>query len=413
MSSRKPASSNRGVFAVALSLALEMTKRHRTTGCITLAALAALPWVAGCGAPAAERRPIAVQVQMLLAEEVGTALRYSATVKERQRVEISFKLPGTVAKVLQCAAEGGSTRDVQDGDVVKRGAVLATLDETDYQRDRDLAAKRLAQAQSHVESLQAQLVAAKQNLGRMRELTEARMVSQQALDEATAEFSSLTAQVEQAQHQVAESELALAQAEDNLRHCTLVSPWEHATVAARSVEPNQRVAANQRAFVLVDLSTLLVAFGVPDTVVGQLSLGQTVSIQADAFPDRTFSGAVHKIAPAADERTRTYLVEVQIREPGDLRPGMAATIQIRKSQMAHLLPLAAVQRGASSQDCVVYEVVDEDGRRVARKRRIECDGIADNRVRIKTGSGEIRERSRIVVAGASRLRDGDLVEIVD
>ena len=50
----------------------------------------------------------------------------------------------------------------------------------------------------------------------------------------------------------------------------------------------------------------------------------------------------------------------------------------------------------------------------ARRRGVECDGIADNRVRIKAGSRtEIHEQSRIVVAGASRLRDGDVVKIVD
>jgi RND family efflux transporter MFP subunit len=440
MNTRKPASVDGGPKAAVIFLARVLTKRQRATKCIALISLPLVPLIAGCSAPASETRPVAVHVQTLSAEEVGTALRYSATVKERQRVQISFKVPGTVEKVLQIATVGaasraapaapstvaqpvrlgspdlpsGGTRDVQEGDVVSRGAALATLEAADYRRDRDAAAERLSQATAQVESLRAQLLAAKQNLWRLGELASARLISQQVLDEATATFSSLTAQVSQAQHQAGEAKIALAQAEDNLRHCTLVSPWELATVAARSIEANQRVAANQPAFVLVDVSTLLVAFGVADTLVGQLWLGQAVSIQADALPGRSFAGTIHKIAPTADERTRTYLVEVEIRQPGDLRPGMVASIQLRKSQTAHLLPLAAVQRGASPQDCVVYEVVEEGGRRLARRRRVECDGIADNRVRIKTGGGtEIQERSQIVVAGASRLRDGDRVNVLN
>ena len=59
------------------------------------------------------------------------------------------------------------------------------------------------------------------------------------------------------------------------------------------------VPAGQPVFEIMDLSRLRAAFGVPDTKIGQFTIGQAVEVVADAFPSKRFAGHVTKIVPAA------------------------------------------------------------------------------------------------------------------
>jgi multidrug resistance efflux pump len=72
-------------------------------------------------------------------------------------------------------------------------------------------------------------------------------------------------------------------------------------------------AAGQRAFLLLDLSSVVVSFSVPDGMVGQLAIGQPVDVTCDALSGRRFAGLIHKIGS-----TRTYAVEVRVDRPEGL-----------------------------------------------------------------------------------------------
>ena len=90
----------------------------------------------GCrSATVEESLPIAVQVTTVKRQEFASEMRYSATVKELQKVDLSFKIAGTVQELYQVhEAASGRTRDVQVGDAVPSGAVLAELDDADIRR---------------------------------------------------------------------------------------------------------------------------------------------------------------------------------------------------------------------------------------------------------------------------------------
>src|SRR6185437_16022783 len=97
----------------------------------------------------------------------------------------------------------------------------------------------------------------------------------------------------------------------------LIVPFDHATVAEKNIEPGERKAAHEVAFRLIDISTVHINFGVPDTMIGQsavdpagdqhVSLGQQLAITAEAFEGRLMLAKVTKIAPQADPQTRTFL----------------------------------------------------------------------------------------------------------
>lgn len=372
--------------------------------------------VCGCGRnQEAAPLPVAVQVATLVNETVACQMRFSAVVREWQQVDLSFKVPGTVKDLLQVPVAGASLRDVQEGDVVNADLQqpLARLDDSDYQRQRTAVAERLAQVQAKEQAVVARLTAAESDYRRVKAMWERKAVPDQAMDEARARRDAIEAEQEGTRREIAEARVALQQADDDLQSCTLGVPIPLATIARRLVEPHERVQAGQPVFQIMDLSQLRVAFGVPDTKLGEFHLGQALKVLADAFPGESFAGHVAKLYPAADAKTRTFEIEVCMDQPRGLKPGMVVTILGGCEEGMVLLPMTAVQRGRTQEEFVVYTIAKDQGRPVARRRRVHWDGVHDNRLRLVDGpASEVRAGDSVVVSGAVRLTDGQAVRVL-
>jgi multidrug efflux pump subunit AcrA (membrane-fusion protein) len=221
----------------------------------------------------------------------------------------------------------------------------------------------------------------------------------------------------------------LDQANDNYANRQLVVPFDNATVAEKMIEPGERKQAHEVAFRLIDISTVHVTFGVPDTMVGErpvdvsavdrIHLGQELQLTAEAFEGRTFTGTVTKIAPQSDPRTRTFTIELSLPNPlrpdGDrlLRPGMIVTVRIgsQNDRRVLLLPLFAIHRGTTG-ELFVYEAATEDGREVARMRKVALGGVHNNQVEILAQGSEVQPGSKVGVTTAERLADGLAVRAI-
>ena len=118
--------------------------------------------------------PIAVQVKAITSEPVLSATRFSATVREEHRIELSFKVPGTVKSLLQVSGLNGRSRDVHEGDVVTSDVdrPLAELDEADYVRQVTAAEEKLAQAEAMEKSAGAIHIDALATFRRIKGLVE-------------------------------------------------------------------------------------------------------------------------------------------------------------------------------------------------------------------------------------------------
>lgn len=360
--------------------------------------------------------PFAVQVATLQREPITTETRFSATVRERQRIELSFKVPGTVASLLQVPGADGRMRDVHEGDTVISDPQrpLARLDDSDYRRKRAVAEERVAQAQAKQRAATAAATAIRANYARIKSLREHGSVAQQTYDDTLARKDAAEADLEAAKREVSAATVAFQQADDDWKKCSLEVPIPKAVVSRKFIEGNERVPGGQPVFEIMDLSRVRVAFGIPDTKIKSFQLGQTVSVTADAIPGERFTGRVTKMLPAADLRTRTFEVEVTIDEPKGLKPGMVVTIIVGRREEVTLVPMTAVQRGSTSAEFAVYLVVDEDGQKIARRRRVQLDGVYDNRIRLVEGAGsEVGVGDVIVVTGAFRLTDGQAVRVLE
>ena len=361
--------------------------------------------------------PIAVQVITLKREAVSSETRFTATVRERQRIELSFKVPGTVAAMLQVPGLDGKPRDLHEGDEVQADASrpLARLDDSDYQRRLATARERLAQAQARQRATEAAATAIRANFERMKALRDRESVAQQAFEDVLARRDSTEAELEGARREVAAATVAQQQAEDDLKNCALGLPLAKATISRKYVESGERVQAGQPVFEVMDLASVRVAFGVPDTKVNQFRARPDADGHGRRFPGEQFTGRVSKILPAADLRTRSFEIEVTIDEPRGLRPGMVVTL-ITGRQQTHD-PAADDRhwtRGNAGGRRRFCTVVDEGGRKVVQRRRVELDGVYDNRIRLMEGGrGQLGEGDVIVVTGSFRLTEGEEVRVLE
>jgi RND family efflux transporter MFP subunit len=398
-----------------------MTKcRKSTTGLlvvamVTGAALLSRAWLSARADALATKpglaAPATVRVVTLRPEVVASSLSYSAGVKEIEHADLSFRVGGTVEALHQVMGPDGKLHSLHEGDRVPKGTVLARLDPADYRREHAVAVEKLATAEAKLAQAESESSLAQQEFHRAEQLLKRKAGTVAELDTARAKLLSTAAGVAGARRDVESSRINLDQAAANLSYCTLSSPFDEGTIAARYVDAGVRVAANQRAFQVVDLSSVVIAFGVPDTVVGRLHLGQEVEVVCDALPGERFKAVVHKIGTIADPQSRTYAVEVRVDEPKGLRPGMVSTVRFRRETEATLLPLTAILPRPSSRAHEVYRVVEEDsGRQTVERVPVELVDVLDNRIAVKADeSSVLKPGDHVVATGTHRLYDGQAV----
>jgi RND family efflux transporter MFP subunit len=319
-------------------------------------------------------------------------------------------------------------RDVQVGDTLSKGTIIAELDEGDLRRAKVGAEARVAQLEARVATARDTLEIATRTLERFD--NSAGSVSKVARDEVEARRVAAAGELEAAEHALADARVQLDQAIDDYANRQLVVPFDRATVAEKSIEPGERKAAHEIAFRLIDISTVYVNFGVPDTMIGSpaiaasasehVALGRELVVTADALEGRKLRGTVTKIAPEADPTTRTFLAQLTLTNPelspGQplLRPGMIVSVLVGADldREALLLPMTAVHEGSSPGELMVYEIVSEQGRDVARARRVSVGGVFNNSIEILTEESDVRPGSKIAVTTSERLSDGIDVQVL-
>lgn len=354
----------------------------RTIACTT----AVLLVTAGCGRDTPPAPPLPVTVHVVSGGASGGGLRYSAGVRPDVQVDVSFKVGGYVDDILQVRGADGRQRNVQDGDYVRRGTVLARVRDREY---RDAVAQA-----------QASLSQAKADFDRVSQLYENRSVSKSDYDAAYARYTATQAQHDQA---------ALA-----LSDCTLRAPMD-GTLLRRAIEVGALVAPGAPGFSIADTRAVKVVFGVPDVLVGTMRMGTTQTIAVEAVPGRALHGRITRVAPSADPTSRVFEVEVTIPNlDGVLKPGMIASLQVTGgatvTASATVVPLNAVVRpSGDSTGYAVFVVEDQGGRSVARQRRVQLGDVAGNMIEVTAG---LQGGERVIVRGATLAVDSQTVRII-
>lgn len=269
-------------------------------------------------------------------------------------VQVGSQVSGTIAKL-----------NVDFNSRVHKGDVVALIDPALFQgallqasADLDNAKANLIAAKANLEKAKAASQQTKADYDRAAQLTTDKIMSQQQLDLAKANFDSANAgvgaadaNVTQAEAQVSQKAAALAVAQTNLNYTVIRSPID-GTVVARNVDVGQTVAASLQAptvfTIAQDLTKMLVYTKTDESDVGNIKPGKQVTFKVDAFPKDTFRGVVSQVRmnPTTVQSVVTYDTIIEFANPElKLFPGMTAyvTIPVDTVQNALKLPNTALR----------------------------------------------------------------------
>jgi multidrug efflux system membrane fusion protein len=329
------------------------------------------------------------------------------------------------AQVLQAKAAEVSARAAVKQAEAAEGEARAQIDaaQADFDKNKlnyDRAVNLLASesmAQSDYDSAKAAFESSKARLEQARQqvsAAQAQLRSTRAkVGEAASAVVMAVASMNSQKAAVLGSRSQLDQAKLNYSDAFLKAPF-NGVVMTRNVELGSQVSPGTTAFEMVALDIVKVTFGVPDTLVNRLKIGQKLDITCDAVPGRLFQGRIMTLAAAADPKERTFQVVVKLVNPEHkLRVGMIASLKLSASSGSAVeeltVPLSAlVQDPKNTSRYCVYVVEGRNDDLLVRLRPIKAGEAVGNRITIKEG---LTPGERVVYSGVQLLKDGDPVKI--
>ena len=255
-----------------------------------------------------------VTAELVKQRDIVHKVNASGTIQPEEEVQITSMVSGWITNIT-----------VLEGDTVKPGQHLISIDKKQYQAAYD-------QALSQVKSSKANLKNIKSQLDRTKTLFSQKLISKQELEQIEASYELASSQVEQAR-------AALLSREDELSKTKLVAP-KYGIVTSLSKEEGEMALGGMFnpgvLMTIADLSYMEVLVDVNENDVVTIDVGDTTEIEIDAFPDTLFYGLVSEIAHTAQnlnmggqQQVTNFKVKVKILNPPEkIRPGMSSTVNI-------------------------------------------------------------------------------------
>jgi membrane fusion protein, multidrug efflux system len=321
----------------------------------------------GFGGPRGAQRTATVELIPVVRGSIARQVTVSGVVEPVRTVGVNSQLAGAI-----------TTLNVQEGDIVRAGAVLAKLD------DRELAAQVAAATAAHQ--------VAEASYRRAEQLRDRRVITLPEYERERTAFAAAQAQVDQLRTRIG--------------YATVTAPVS-GVVTEKHAEAGDVVGNQARLFTIADISEIVVRVGVSELDVVELRPGDVAHITLDAFPNSALRGRIRRVFPVAEPQTRLVPVEVVFDAPSArlARPGFLArvTFDLATSENVLLLPVGAVLGAQGSQ--AVFLV--EDGRAV--RRQVTTGLTSQGRIEILSG---LAEGEQVVVTGNNALREGMTVRTV-
>ena len=324
---------------------------------------------AGCGSNTkkAEAQPQAVveaaptvAVVQVSKREVPQIATYTSTVQPYVKNNIVPQAGGRITKI-----------NVEIGDFVKEGQVLAEIDKA-----------QLQQAQLSLKNQEVELA-------RLKSLYEAGGLSKSDLDAIELQYNVTKTQVE------------------NLLENTVLRSPINGVVTARNYDVGDMCSMSAPIFTVEQIVPVKLLVGISESDYSKVKKGDSVEIKADAVPDKTFYGKINRIYPTIDPATRTFTVEVVVQNNyRTLRPGMfvRATVNFGTNNNV-VIPDVAVVKQQGSGERFVY-VLNQDGTVTYQKVVLGVRMGAEYEV-----LEGLEDGATIVTGGQIRLKDGIKVTV--
>lgn len=344
-------------------------------------------------------RPVPVEVVPIENGPIELQRTFSGELEALAEFVVAPKVSGRIERVL-----------VNIADTVKRGQVVAELDNDEYVQTVAQAGADLEVARANLSEAESAFEIAVREFERTKSLLKRGIASESEYDAARQEQSAKQAGLKVAAAQVKKAASSLETANIRLGYTQVTAGWsgggDERVVAERYVDEGQNVAANAPLLLIVELHPIIGVVFVTERDYARLKPGQLVSLTTDAYPNKRYTGKIDRIAPVFRKSTRQARIEMAIDNPQhELKPGMfiRVSVVLVKVPRATLVPEQALTK---RNDKTGVFIVTEDGTSVAWRE--VTVGIRDgHKVQIK-GEGLT---GRVVILGQQLVNDGTSVTI--
>ncbi len=309
----------------------------------------AFPGVAGRGMRA---MAVAVEIAPVQRSPIRDIGQFSGTLIPKAQFTVVPKISGKLEQLL-----------IDIGDTVRRGQLVAVLEDEEYQQQLIQAEADLSVTRANLEEAKSSLVIAKRDLDRAVTLHEKGIQSDSQLDAARAQYDAQESRHKVAEAQLANREAALETSRTRLSYTRIKASWESGSdtryVGERFVYEGAMLSPNTPILSIIELQPVTAIIHVTDKDYFRLGVDQKVAISSTAFPDETFAGRIVRIAPLLKETSRQARVEVEIENPGaKLKPGMFinAQIEFASKDETTVVPYSALVNRAAQQGVFLVDL---------------------------------------------------------
>ncbi|USH05165.1 efflux RND transporter periplasmic adaptor subunit [Grimontia kaedaensis] len=292
-------------------------------------------------------------------------------IEPNQGVSVSNEVAGIVNAI-----------NFENGANVESGTVLVSLDSS------------VQKAQ--LKAQQVQLPSVRDDYNRLRKLYQERSVSEQSVEAAQSKYEAMQANIESLQATINQREIK--------------APFS-GVLGIRNINLGQYVSAGTDIVRLDDLSVMRVRFSVPQAEIGQLSVGQAISLTVEAFPGREYKGKINAIQPVVSDQTGLVMVQAELpNEDKTLRGGMFAAVNVALSDLDNqvVVPQTSIVFALYGNSVFVAEKKDDE----TRVRQVTVD-VLQRDGNFALVKGNLKFDEQVVTTGILNLGNNTKVNIVD
>ncbi|MFO7445299.1 MAG: efflux RND transporter periplasmic adaptor subunit [Ignavibacteriaceae bacterium] len=308
-----------------------------------------------------------VEVELAGGPDESQSLVYSGTIEESESIPLSFSVLGNVKQVL-----------VSEGDIVRKGQLLAVLNDETYKNTYNMTLASYNQAEDAYQRLLKMY-----NNGNLPEI----------------KFVEIETAFQQAK-------AASAIAKDNLDDCKLYSPVD-GVVGRRSIDPGMSAVPNIASINIVKIDKVYARVAVSEREIASVKKGDKAKIKIAALNDAEYSGIVEEIGVLADPIAHTYKIKIGIiNKNKDIKPGMICNV---------ILGTTGKETGLAVPTRSV--MVDEKGKNyvyaVEQNRAVKKYVVTGNLLNSGTEIlGGLNKGDVVIVSGQHKLADSSVIHII-
>ena len=335
-----------------------------------------------------KERKVPVRAFKVARQDFRDLLSILGTVRGAVEIDLKFAISGSLREFY-----------FKEGEVVKKGDVIAKLDQKDNLLKVSFNEARLKAAEATLEATQRR-VETHEDLFRIGAILESK------LEEVRLERDN-------ARYQVQSAQAELDSARSELDKTLLYTPQD-GVIGKREAEVGEFVTPNDRVATMIDIHEVHIEVGIIERDINKIALGQGASVTVDAYPQHQFWGVIDNIFPMVEGESRTLTAKIRVTndsEAGLLLPGMFARVQVNLAEFEKALLVPSVSVSDVDHDGVfdtLYLIDDEDVVHL-KQVKVQYNKATDYWV-IAEG---VKEGELVVVEPPEDLQDGTKVQVVE